>query len=172
MAGLVDSLYRSFQNSRFKPVTPPLAVDAAARVPGLTFGLPWPWTQSDTVDAPHDSEPVMQVTAPRTDSMVAFTLWRDLDNADLEPIVGTAGAQIARLYQGSLLATRKVLLHGARGVLVTVQEGRGGQGDVIWRLVTEWGPRLLHGEVRLPATSATGYEPQIFTMLGTWEWAG
>lgn len=167
MAGLMDALYRSFQNSRFKPLTAPLAIEGHAVGPGVRFGLPWPWTQSAEFEAPHDTEPVLEVTAPRTDMIVDFVVWRDHDSGSLEPIINTAGSQLAQIYRGRVVSTRKVLLDASHGVLVGLDDPNGHR---IWRLVAERGGRLLHGQMRVPARAAAGYQPHLETMLATWEW--
>lgn len=169
MPGLVDALYHGFQNSRFKPVVPPIPHHDVAEVPGLAFGLPWPWQQADECTAPRDTEPIVEVMAPRTDGFVAFTVWRDHEPASIEPIIASAGTRLADLYRGRLLQTRRILLDRARTVLVSVAEPH---GDIIWRLVGEWDTKLFHGEIRLPSADAAGYQPHIDTMLGTWRWGG
>lgn len=99
--------------------------------------------------------------------IAAFVLWRDHGSGSLDPIISSAGSQIAQTYRGKVVSTRKILLHGSRGVLVALDDSTGSR---VWRLVTESDGRLIHGEMRVPVHAAGGYEPQLDTMLATWEW--
>jgi hypothetical protein len=167
MGALTSALYRSFQNSQFKAVHPVLAPEAWIIGTGVRFGLPWPWQPSAAVDAPDGTEPVAQAEAPRTDVLTTLTLWRDRSPSSLDPIISTAGKQLADLHRGRLTSTRKVLVDGRRAIVATIAER---SGMVVWRVVAEHDDRLLHGQLAIPERSAAGYQAHVDTMLGTWQW--
>jgi hypothetical protein len=169
LGSLAELLYRNYQSSQFRPITPPLQYEVVATGNGITCGLPWPWSQVPEPSGPSGTEAMLQAQAPRSDMPATFSVWRDMEPGDLESVLSTAGRQISQTYGGRVQGVRKLLIGGTRGVLVRVSNP--GHRCVVWRLVTELEGRLVHGEARVPAMAADGTEPQLETMLATWSWS-
>jgi hypothetical protein len=164
---MFDQLYAGFQKSRFKPIAPMLPIESYAVGDGFRMGLPWPWFQAEPIQLPRDAESLLAVEVPRTDYQTQFSMWRTSDTTQFDQLDNSVGGQLAQLYQGRLVGRRKILLHGARAVLVAVD---GSVGGYTWRLVADWQSLLIHGELSVPVHTAAGYEPHLETMLATWEW--
>jgi hypothetical protein len=173
MSEVLRLLSDALPSRRFRRCEALLPVDEWCVVPGrLRFGMPWPWTMSDshielvdsTGGATATTDPIATVFAPRSDGAVTLGLWRDA--GELESVLPRIGRDFAATYHGTLRAERRILLGGSKSVLIELDVGR----DRVWRLVADWAGHLLHGEMDVPAASADGYAAHLETMLATWSW--
>jgi hypothetical protein len=161
--------------ARFRPVRAVLPPDTWFELPGrFRFGMPWPWQHRTDIDAelvdetgqPSGSAPLGLASAPRTNGDARLLLWRG--NEPLEPHLTDIVGYTRQLYGNPPRSVRRIRLAGAKAIVIEVDTA---QAQRAHRLIAEWGPNhTLHGEFRIPATTADGYRPHLDTMLATWRW--